>query len=158
MVLINANSAGPPAATAASASPTLPDYSAATLLIAAWPTWVELPGSVKVAQDIAATSNPGNLHSPLRAVQVLGVWLGGSYKLSPHGGQLAVTHVLMALTVLAAALGALHLLRRRLFALGGWFVLMLLAWLLVSLSVSTWAAAKALMLTSPFCHASMAAR
>lgn len=122
---------------------------AGVLLIAAWPTWVELPGSVKVAQDIAATSNPGNLHSPLRAVQVLGVWLGGSYKLSPHGGQLAVTHVLMALTVLAAGLGALRLLRRRLFALAGWFALMLLAWLVVSVSVSTWAAAKTLMLTSP---------
>jgi hypothetical protein len=121
----------------------------AILAIAAWPTWIELPGSVKVAQDIASTGNPGNLHSPLRAVQVLGVWLGGSYKLAPHGSALAATHILMVLTVGAAVLGAFHLLRRRIFALAGWMALMLLAWLTVSISVSTWAAAKTLMLTSP---------
>ena len=55
------------------------------------------PDRCAVAQDIASTSNSGNLHAPLRAVQVLGVWLHGSYKLAPSGAALAATHVLIAL-------------------------------------------------------------
>ncbi|HEV7163733.1 MAG TPA: hypothetical protein VGN25_10815 [Solirubrobacteraceae bacterium] len=121
----------------------------AVLLIAAWPIWHELAGSVKLAQEIATTGKAGNLSKPLRAIQVAGVWLGGSYKLAPRGSALDATHALIALTLLAALLGAWQLLRRRLYALGGWVALMLLAWLVVSLSTSTWASAKTLMLTSP---------
>ncbi len=121
----------------------------AVLLVAAWPTWVDLPGSLKVAQNIATTTNSGNLHSPLRAVQVFGVWLGGSYKLAPGGGALVATHLLIALSAAAALLGVVQLLRRRAFALAGWLALMLLAWLLVSLTATTWASAKTEMLTSP---------
>jgi hypothetical protein len=80
---------------------------------------------------------------------VFGIWLSGSYKLTPNGSLLTVTHLLIAITALAALLGALQMLRRRSFALAGWIALMLLAWLAVTLSASTWAAAKTLMLTSP---------
>jgi hypothetical protein len=118
-------------------------------LIAAWPTWADLSGSLKVAQDIASTTNSGNLHSPLRAVQVLGVWLGGSYKLKPTGTALTLTHALIILTLAAAVLGAVHVLRVRAYALAGWIVLMLLAWLAIDHWVSTWGTAKTLMLTSP---------
>jgi hypothetical protein len=121
----------------------------ATLLIAAWPTWINIRGALNVAQDIATTTNPGNLQSPLRSIQVFGIWLSGSYKLAPHGSLLTLTHLLIALTALAALLGALKLLLHRSYALAGWIALMLLAWLAVSLSASTWAAAKTLMLTSP---------
>ena len=122
---------------------------AIVLLIAAWPTWVHVTGSIRVAQDIAATSNPGNLHSPLRAIQVFGVWLGGSYKLNPPGAALTATHILIAVALAATLLGAARLIRARSYALAGWFALMLLAWLAVSQSVATWAGAKTLMLTSP---------
>ena len=122
---------------------------ALALLLAAWPTWRDLAGSVKVAQNIATTGNSGNLRSPLRAIQALGIWLGGSYKLAPHGAALVATHVLIAVACVLALLGAVQLLRRRMFALGAWIALMLLAWLLVSHSTTTWAAAKTLMLTSP---------
>jgi hypothetical protein len=121
----------------------------AVLLIAAWPTWIDLSGSVRVAQNIATTGNPGNLSSPLRSIQVFGVWLGGSYKLAPGGAALVVTHGLVALTLLAAVLGAVHVLRRRAYALAGWLALMVLAWLVVSGLVTSWGGAKALMLTSP---------
>jgi hypothetical protein len=125
-------------------------FSAAlTLLIAAWPTWADLPGALRVARAIAATSNAGNLHAPLRAIQVLGVWLRGSYKLAPAGAALAATHVLMALALASALLGAVHLLWARAHALAGWLALTLLASLAVSESVSTWADAKTLVLTSP---------
>jgi hypothetical protein len=122
---------------------------ALTLLIAAWPTWHQLSGSLQVAQNIASTSNPGNLHAPLRAIQVFGVWLLGSYKLSPTGAALAATHVLIALAFLSALLGAAHMLRIRAYALLAWIACMLIVWLLVDESVTTWAGAKTLMLTSP---------
>ncbi len=127
----------------------LVEWAVAVLLVAAWPTWINLSGSVRVAQSIAATDNPGNLATPLRAIQVLGVWLGGSYKLEPGGGALAATHWLMGVTLLAAVLGAVHVLRRRAYALAGWLALMLVAWLVVSELVTTWGGAKTLMLTSP---------
>ena len=56
-------------------------------LVCAWPTWGNLSGSVSVTQNIAGTGNPGNLSHPLRAVQALGVWLRGSYKLAPSGAR-----------------------------------------------------------------------
>jgi hypothetical protein len=122
---------------------------AATLLIAAWPTWSDLGGALQVAQNIASTSNPGNLSAPLNASHVLGVWLDGSYKLSPSGAALTATDVLAAITLLAAVLGAVHVMRRRAYALAGWLALMLLAWLAVTQFVTTWGGAKTLMLTSP---------
>ena len=121
----------------------------ARALIAAWPTWIDLSGSLKVANEIASTTNSGNLHSPLRAEQVLGVWLNGSYKLAPAGSALALTHALIALTLVAAVLGAVHVLRIRAYALAGWIALMLLAWLAIERWVTTWGSAKTLMLTSP---------
>src|SRR2546421_420641 len=45
------------------------------LLVCALPTWTRLSGSLHVAQSIASTGNPGNLHAPLHASQLLGVWL-----------------------------------------------------------------------------------
>ncbi len=119
------------------------------LLVAAWPTWSQLSGSLRVARAIATTGNPGNLGVPLHTIQVLGVWLRGSYKLSPHGASLAATHVLAALVFAGVLLGALRLLRARAWALAGWIGLMLLAWLVVTRSVTTWAEAKTLVLTSP---------
>ncbi len=122
---------------------------ALVLLIAAWPTWADLSGALRVAQAIASTSNSGNLHAPLRVIQVLGVWLNGSYKLAPAGAELVATHILIALALAAALLGVVHLLRIRAYALAGWLALMLLASLAVSESVTTWADAKTLVLSSP---------
>jgi hypothetical protein len=122
---------------------------ALALLIAAWPTWVDLPGALRVAGAIATTSNSGNLGAPLRAIQALGVWLNGSYKLAPAGAALTATHVLIALTLACALLGAAHVLALRAYALAGWLAATLLASLVVSESVATWADAKALVLTSP---------
>ncbi|MCW3057110.1 MAG: hypothetical protein JWO21_1079, partial [Solirubrobacterales bacterium] len=122
---------------------------ALAVLIAAWPTWVHLSGSVRVAQNIASTGNSGNLHTPLHTIQVLGVWLRGSYKLAPAGAALDLTHALSLVVLIAAVLGAVQLLRIRAYALAGWLACLLLAWLAVSLSVTAWAGAKALVLTSP---------
>jgi hypothetical protein len=122
---------------------------ALALLIGALPTWAHVSRSLQVAQNIASTGNAGNLHTPLRAIQVAGVWLRGSYKLAPAGAPLQLTHLLVAVTLVAALAGGLALLRGHDHALAGWIAGMLLAWLIVSLSVTTWAGAKTLMLTSP---------
>lgn len=118
-------------------------------VLAALPSIVDLPGSLRVANTIATTGNSGNLHTPLRAIQVFGIWLGGSYKLAPSGSSLGLTHALIALALLLALAGGARLLALRAFALAAWMALTLLAWLIISHSVTTWADAKTLMITSP---------
>lgn len=119
------------------------------LLVAAWPTWVHLSGSLKVAQAIASTANSGNLHSPLRPSQLFGVWLGGSYKLLPTRGALALTSLLIALVLVLVLVGVGNLVRTCRYALTGWFAGMVIVWLALVGLASTWANAKTLMLTSP---------
>jgi hypothetical protein len=119
------------------------------LLIAAWPTWVQLSGSLNVGQAIASTSNSGNLHSPLRPFQLFGVWLGGSYKLLPTGLALTLTDVLIALVFVLVVVGLGNLVRARRYALAGWFAGLVIVWLALAGLASTWANAKTLMLTSP---------
>ncbi len=119
------------------------------LIIAAWPTWTKVAGSLSVAEAIASTSNPGNLHIPLRASQLLGVWLGGSYKLMPTGVALTLTSVLIALVLIAAVVGFGYAVRSRWFALAAWFALSIVLWLALKRLATTWADAKTLMLTSP---------
>lgn len=122
---------------------------AAVVVVAALPTWKDLGGSLKVAGAIASTSNPGNLHEPLRAVQVLGMWLHGSYKLPPTGAAAGLTDALIAVALAAALLGVWQCARRRAWGLGAWTVMMLVTWLAISQTVTTWASAKTLVLTSP---------
>jgi hypothetical protein len=119
------------------------------LLVAAWPTWVQLSGSLKVAQAIASTSNSGNLHTPLHWTQLFGVWLGGSYKLAPTGAALALTTALIVLVSIFALFGMGYLVRTGRYALAGWFASSVLLWLALGRYATTWATAKTLMLTSP---------
>jgi hypothetical protein len=118
------------------------------LLVAAWPTWVHVSASLHVAQNIASTGNAGNLPAPLKWTQVFGVWLRGSYKQPPTGLWHALTVALIVVVIACCALGALHLLRTRRLALAAWIALMLLAWLVLSRTATTWVDAKALVLTS----------
>jgi len=121
---------------------------AAVLLLAAWPTWADVSGSLRVARTIASTSNSGNLHTPLHSTQIFGIWLGGSYKLAPKGVALALTHALVVLAFLAALLGAAQLVRAREYPLAGWLALMLATCVAVSEYVTTWVGAKTLVLSS----------
>jgi hypothetical protein len=119
------------------------------LLVAAWPTWAQLSGSLHVAQTIASTSNSGNLRSPLHWTQLFGVWLGGSYKLLPAGASLTLTTVLIALAAILALIGMGNLVRSGRYALAGWIASMIVLWLLLDTFATTWATAKTLMLSSP---------
>jgi hypothetical protein len=121
---------------------------AAALLVCAWPTWSKLPGAFEAAQAIATTGNPGNLHRPLRVVQALGTWLGGTYIVEPSGAAFYLTYAFIALALAALAIGAWRLLKSER-VLAAWIALMLVVWFALTQSASTWADAKALMLTSP---------
>jgi hypothetical protein len=122
---------------------------ALTTLVSAWPTWINLSGSLHVSQTVATTTNPGNLSTPLRPVQVLGTWLWASYKLLPSGRDRVLTYVLIATTLLACLAGAVHIVRRRQYPLAGWLLLMLAVWILFASYSTAWVTAKTMMLTSP---------
>jgi hypothetical protein len=119
------------------------------VLVSALPTWVNLSGSLQVAQNIASTANPGNLRAPLRTEQLFGTWLWASYKLVPTGRALELSYLLIAAAFIAALLGAVHVVRIRAYALAGWLALMLVVWAGLTVYGTTWVDAKALMLTSP---------
>ncbi|HEY2283280.1 MAG TPA: hypothetical protein VGH60_06995 [Solirubrobacteraceae bacterium] len=121
----------------------------AILLVGALGTWTGLSRSVHVAQGIATTSNPGNLHAPLHLAQVFGTWLTGSYENAPTGALLALTYAIVAITLLAAMLGALRLLYLGESAFVGWIAAMIAIGLGLQLLAGTWVGAKALLLTSP---------
>ena len=122
---------------------------ALVLLVGAWPTWVDLSGSLRVANAIASTSNSGNLHSPLHPTQLAGVWLGGSYKLLPTGFVLTLTSILVAIVLALAVVGMGRAVCCGRYALAGWVASTIVLWLLLSTYATTWADAKTLMLTSP---------
>jgi hypothetical protein len=118
-------------------------------LVAALPTWVNLSKSLNVAQNIAVTGGPGNLATPLKATQVFGVWLWESYKHPPAGTDLAITVVLIAITVIAVGSGVWRLIRRRDYSLLGWAAATVIVWGAITAYSTTWVDAKTLMLTTP---------
>jgi hypothetical protein len=122
---------------------------ALVVLVAAWPTWMDLSGSFHVAEAIASTANPGNLHAPLRPAQLLGVWLGGSYKLVPTGVALTLTSTSVGLVLVLALVGVGIVGRSGRYEIAGWFASLIVVWLLLSTYATTWADAKTLVLTSP---------
>jgi hypothetical protein len=122
---------------------------AITTLVFAWPTWIDLSGSLQVSRNVATTTNSGNLLTALRPVQVLGTWLWASYKLLPTGRDRVLTYALIAITLLACVVGAVHILRRRQYSLAGWLLLMLAVWILFASYSTAWVGAKTMMLTSP---------
>jgi hypothetical protein len=122
---------------------------AAIVLAGALGTWTGLSRSVHVATGIATTTNPGNLHAPLHVAQVFGTWLAGSYENVPTGALLPVSYAIVALTLIAAVLGALRIFYLGESALVGWVAAMIAVGLALGLLASTWVGAKALLLTSP---------
>lgn len=90
----------------------------------------------------------GNLRGPLNALQVLGVWPSGDFRVDPDGT--VITVVLIALTIVAALAGlwAAWSARRRDARLA-LYATTLLACAAIFLIGSPWAAAKALATASP---------
>jgi hypothetical protein len=121
----------------------------AAAAVAALPTWADLSGSVHVAETIAASSNPGNLRTPLHWEQVFGVWLHGSYKQLPSGPARPLSYALIALALGAGVLGVVALARRGRPAMAAWLLLTGLVLVALDLHGTTWVDAKGLTITSP---------
>ncbi|HWY90130.1 MAG TPA: hypothetical protein VNY31_05605 [Solirubrobacteraceae bacterium] len=122
---------------------------AAIVLAGSLGTWTGLSRSVHVATGIASSTNPGNLHAPLHVAQVFGTWLTGSYANLPTGAHLPVSYAIVAITLLAAGLGALRVFYLGEYALLGWIALMIAVGLGLQVFAGTWVGAKALLITSP---------
>jgi hypothetical protein len=119
------------------------------VLISAWPTWQHIGSALQVTQAIAATTDRGNLVTPLALAQAAGAWLQGNYQLRPTGAGLAATDVLVALTVIAAIAGAVRLLITRRHSAAAWFGLTLALGFVLTRLDGTWSNAKTLVLSSP---------
>ena len=119
------------------------------VIVCALSTWVDFVGSLHVAQNIASTSDPGNLQAPLRPVQVFGTWLVGSYQQVPTGGRLELSYAIAALTLVVAVLGALRVVYIGEYALAGWIALVVAVGIGLTAYATTWVDAKTIMLSSP---------
>ena len=119
------------------------------ILLSALSTWLNVAGSLNVAQNIASTSSPGNLSAPLRPAQALGTWLVGSYQLLPAGAHLTLSYAIAVLTLIAVVLGALRIVYMGEYALAGWIGLTLAAGAGLAAYSTAWVNAKALVLSSP---------
>ena len=68
-------------------------------LVSAWPTWIDLSGSLQAAQTIASTTNPGNLtHAAADRAGVRRLAVG-ELQDRPAGGDRELTHALIAITL-----------------------------------------------------------
>ena len=102
-------------------------------LVSAWPTWIDLSGSLRVGRSDRVHRQPrrsAHAAAAHAAVRHLAV---GKLQGSPlcRLGNLTLTYTLVAIAGLAAVLGAFHLIRSHAYALAGWLALMLAVWLVV---------------------------
>jgi hypothetical protein len=104
--------------------------------------YVEVTGTVVTTQ-----AEFGNLIGPLDWLQMFGVWLTGDYRRPPTARGL--TDVLIAVTAIAAVLGAVWAVRRRAWPQVLFVGVSVFAWWYVTERGSPWADAKALMIVSP---------
>lgn len=126
---------------------------AIALILLAIPTFGPLTESIRLAQSFstsnaAAVADPGNLLRPLLDEQMMGIWLGGSHRADP-GGRVDETYLLIGVAAVSALLGAAFLVRRRLWPLIAFVLLMGLTWALLTRRGAAWTDAKLLVITSP---------
>jgi hypothetical protein len=120
--------------------------------VVALPTVGPLSKTLSLAEgvsnsDAQANSDPGNLLRPLKFLQTLGVWLGGSHRVEPQ--YLNQTYVLLGIVGVCIALGLSWLLRRRAWSVLAFLVISLIAWAFLHHHGTTWTDAKLLMILSP---------
>jgi hypothetical protein len=129
---------------------TLVGAGAGVAALAALPTWLQASASAKGTATVAATSNPGNLvPGGLQTSQVFGTWLVGLYTAVPTGTAAVLTYAVIAVTVIAALLGAQYLLVIRQDVFAGWLAGLVLIAIALFAYATTWIDAKTLMLSSP---------
>jgi hypothetical protein len=126
---------------------------AVAVVLLAIPTFGPLTESVELAESFstgnaAAVADPGNLLRPLLNQQMFGIWLSGTHRVDPVGG-LTETYFLIGVAAVAALLGALLLVRRRLWSIVAFVVVMAVVWVALTRRGTAWTDAKLLVITSP---------
>ncbi|MGH2803516.1 MAG: hypothetical protein ACRDL4_10785, partial [Thermoleophilaceae bacterium] len=126
---------------------------AVAVVLMAIPTFGPLTESIRLAESFstsnaAAVADPGNLLRPLLEQQMFGIWLSGTHRIDP-AGRLAETYFLIGVVAVAALLGALLLVRRRLWSIAAFVVVMAVVWLALTRRGTAWTDAKLLVITSP---------
>jgi hypothetical protein len=126
---------------------------AVAIVLLAIPTFGPLTESIRLAESFstsnaAAVADPGNLLRPLLEQQMLGIWLAGTHRVDP-AGSLAETYFLIGVAAVVAVLGAVFLVRRRLWAIAAFVVVMAVVWAALTRRGTAWTDAKLLVITSP---------
>ncbi len=102
-----------------------------------------------VTATVTAPKEFGNLLGALDPIQMFGTYLSGDYRVKPDtSALLTATHVLVGVSLVAAALGLAWSIRRRSWAFL-YVVVSVIGWYYVTGNGSPWAQAKALMIVSP---------
>jgi hypothetical protein len=127
---------------------------AAALMVLALPTLLSLSSSVEITSTLSASNpvaaaDPGNLLQPLKAAQMLGIWLTGSHRTDPPANWSTETWVLIGVAGIAALLGLAFLIRNRRWALLAFVGGCAVVWVVLTAYGKTWADAKLLVITSP---------
>jgi hypothetical protein len=108
-----------------------------------------------VTQGVITAGNElGNLLAPLKALQILGIWLSGDYRLAPSGAvagidELTLTWVLIGVALASAAIGSAWAIGRKAWMPLLYVAISLIAYLYVARIGSPWAIGKALAIASP---------
>ena len=122
---------------------------AVAIVVLAIPTFGPINQSAKLAGSFSTSiTDPGNLVRPLLDEQMFGIWWGGSHRIDP-AGHVPVTYFLIGVVAVAAVLGAAFLVRRRLWPLAAFVLLMGVVWAVLTRRGAAWTDAKLLVITSP---------
>jgi hypothetical protein len=126
---------------------------AVATVVLAIPTFGPIAESVRLVEgfstsNAAAVADPGNLLRPLLEQQMFGIWLSGTHRVDPEGN-LAETYFLIGVAAVAAVMGAVFLVRRRLWSLVAFAVVMAVVWVALTRRGTAWTDAKLLVITSP---------
>jgi hypothetical protein len=126
---------------------------AVTVAVLALPTVGPLTESVELAESFstsnaAVVADPGNLLRPLLEQQMFGIWLSGAHRVDPDGN-VAETYFLIGVMAVSGVIGAAFLLRRRLWNVAAFVVVMAVVWAALTRRGASWTDAKLLVITSP---------
>ncbi|UUY04115.1 hypothetical protein LRS13_00885 [Svornostia abyssi] len=106
--------------------------------------YLDVAGTVTTTQ-----TELGNLLTPLRRAEALGIWLNGDFRVPPQGLAGDVTMLAQVSVAVGVVLGVVYLLRLRAVGPGVFLLVGLAGMLIISAFGSPWADAKAYAITAP---------
>jgi hypothetical protein len=126
--------------------------------VLAVPSFVAAASWLSHLSAFGKESELGNLIGPLSSFQLFGVWLSGDFRVRPHHYLAWATYILIALVLVAGAIGLWWALQRRSWALPAYLVTAGLGCAIYVPLSSPWVGGKTLAMASPaFVAAALAA-